>query len=196
MILRQFLALILELLSKAVTKPSSGSYMKDVVDGLEPVTKISFILAPFLWLFNSIMEKITTWSLTNDDYIISVLYAIFADWLLGVTKHVWLGTFSIKKNIGGLLLKVFLVVLGGVLFEALNMFFINFPAIGQWLEIIARVTVFLYPALSALESIWILSGKRFPSKRLLDKIRGFYENPTKETAESLVSTKENTQDNE
>ena len=44
------------------------------------------------------------------------------------------------------------------------------------LTIVTRVIVFLYPAVSAWQNIYIVSDERFPPKAWMDKINRFNEN--------------------
>jgi len=44
------------------------------------------------------------------------------------------------------------------------------------LTIVTRVIVFLYPAVSAWQNIYVVSGERFPPKAWMDRINKFNEN--------------------
>jgi hypothetical protein len=44
------------------------------------------------------------------------------------------------------------------------------------LTIITRIIVFLYPAVSAWQNIYVVSGERFPPKAWMERINKFNEN--------------------
>ena len=91
--------------------------------------------------------------------------AVLIDWFFGIWKHLEKRTFSFKKNATGLILKIALTVGAGMLFEGLNSIVKDSADIVVLsLSIVTRVIVFLYPAVSAWQNIYIVSGERFPPK--------------------------------
>ena len=135
--------------------------------------KLGVILTPFIFVW----EKLSKWGITNQDYVLVVVAAILIDWVFGVWKHLKKRTFSFGKNAGGLILKLALCVGAGMLFEGLNSIVKNSAdVIVVSLTIITRVIVFLYPAVSAWQNIYIVSDERFPPKAWMDKINRFNEN--------------------
>ena len=123
--------------------------------------KISLAVTPFLFIW----DKIVKWGIPNQDYILIVLMAILLDWFFGIWKHLEKRTFSFKKNATGLILKIALTVGAGMLFEGLNSIVKDSADIVVLsLSIVTRVIVFLYPAVSAWQNIYIVSGERFPPK--------------------------------
>ena len=135
--------------------------------------KISLIISPFLFVW----DKIVKWGIPNQDYILIVLMAILIDWFFGIWKHLEKRTFSFKKNATGLILKIALTVGAGMLFEGLNSIVKDSADIVVLsLSIVTRVIVFLYPAVSAWQNIYIVSGERFPPKAWMDRINKFNEN--------------------
>ena len=135
--------------------------------------KISLAVTPFLFIW----EKIVKWGIPNQDYILIVLMAILLDWFFGIIKHLQKRTFSFKKNASGLILKIALTVGAGMLFEGLNSIIKDSAHIVVLsLTIVTRVIVFLYPAVSAWQNIYVVSGERFPPKAWMDRINKFNEN--------------------
>lgn len=135
--------------------------------------KISLIISPFLFVW----DKIVKWGIPNQDYILIVLMAILLDWFFGIIKHLQKRTFSFKKNALGLVLKIALTVGAGMLFEGLNSIVKDSADIVVLsLSIITRVIVFLYPAVSAWQNIYVVSGEKFPPKAWMDRINRFNEN--------------------
>ena len=82
-----------------------------------------------------------------------------------------------KKNASGLILKIALTVGAGMLFEGLNSIVKDSADIVVLsLTIVTRVIVFLYPAVSAWQNIYVVSGERFPPKAWMDRMNKFNEN--------------------
>lgn len=135
--------------------------------------KISLAVSPILFIW----DKIAKWGIPNQDYILIVLMAILLDWFFGILKHLQKRTFSFKKNASGLILKIALTVGAGMLFEGLNSIVKDSADIVVLsLTIVTRVIVFLYPAVSAWQNIYVVSGERFPPKAWMERINKFNEN--------------------
>ena len=135
--------------------------------------KISLAVSPFIFVW----DKIVKWGIPNQDYILIVLMAILLDWIFGIVKHLQKRTFSLKKNSSGLILKIALTVGAGMLFEGLNSIVKDSAHIVVLsLTTITRIIVFLYPAVSAWQNIYVVSGERFPPKAWMDRINKFNEN--------------------
>lgn len=135
--------------------------------------RISLAVTPFLFIW----DKIVKWGIPNQDYILIVLMAILLDWFFGIIKHLKKRTFSFKKNASGLILKITLTVGAGMLFEGLNSIVKDSADIVVLsLTIVTRVIVFLYPAVSAWQNIYVVSGERFPPKAWMERINKFNEN--------------------
>lgn len=145
----------------------------DLSAKLSGAFRISLAVTPFLFIW----EKIVKWGIPNQDYILIVLMAILLDWFFGIIKHLQKRTFSFKKNASGLILKIALTVGAGMLFEGLNSIVKDSADIVVLsLTIVTRVIVFLYPAVSAWQNIYIVSGERFPPKAWMERINKFNEN--------------------
>ena len=145
----------------------------DLSTKLSGALKVSLIISPFIFVW----DKIVKWGIPNQDYILIVLMAILLDWFFGIWKHLEKRTFSFKKNATGLILKIALTVGAGMLFEGLNSIVKDSAdIIVVSLTTVTRVIVFLYPAVSAWQNIYIVSDERFPPKAWMDRINKFNEN--------------------
>ena len=135
--------------------------------------KISLIISPFLFVW----DKIVKWGIPNQDYILIVLMAILLDWFFGIWKHLKKRTFSFKHNALGLIIKIALTTGAAFLFEGLGTIVKDSAdIIVVSLTTVTRVIVFLYPAVSAWQNIYIVSDERFPPKAWMDRINKFNEN--------------------
>ena len=135
--------------------------------------KLSLIASPFILIW----DKLVKWGVPNQDYILIVLGAILVDWFFGIWKHLKKRTFSFKQNAFGLIIKVALTTGAAFLFEGLGSIVKDSAdIIVVSLTTVTRVIVFLYPAVSAWQNIYIVSDERFPPKAWMDRINRFNEN--------------------
>ena len=135
--------------------------------------KLSIIAYPFILIW----DKLVKWGVPNQDYILIVLGAILVDWFFGIWKHLKKRTFSFKHNAFGLIIKIALTAGAAFLFEGLgNIVKDSADIIVVSLTTVTRVIVFLYPAVSAWQNIYIVSDERFPPKAWMDRINKFNEN--------------------
>ena len=145
----------------------------DLVTKFTSAFKISLIAYPFIFLW----DKLVKWGIPNQDYILIVLGAILVDWFFGIWKHLKKRTFSFKQNAFGLIIKIALTTGAAFLFEGLNSIVKDSAdIIVVSLTTVTRVIVFLYPAVSAWQNIYIVSDERFPPKVWMDRINKFNEN--------------------
>lgn len=135
--------------------------------------KLSLIASPFILIW----DKLVKWGIPNQDYILIVLGAILFDWFFGMWKHLKKRTFSFKQNAYGLIIKISLTTGAAFLFEGLGSIVKDSAdIIVLSLTTVTRVIVFLYPAVSAWQNIYIVSDERFPPKAWMDRINKFNEN--------------------
>lgn len=140
------------------------------ISSIWATTKFAFILTPFLLVW----DKISNWSVANSDYILVVLGAVLVDYIFGTIKHLWfLKDFTFKGNATGLVMKLGLATAGGFLFEGLSHLTQESDWLFSSLKITTRVIIFMYPAMSAWENLYIVSGEKFPPKAWIDKMNLF-----------------------
>lgn len=139
--------------------------------------KASFWLAFLVSPVGVFIHDLHKWRLDNSDYIFVVLGAIIIDHALGTIKHAFYDRdFELKKNIVGLLTKVSLVLIGGFLFEGMNTIVTKDSMIKDYLEIVTRLMVFIYPAGSAFTNMSVISKGKFPPASWLLKLNQFNKN--------------------
>lgn len=135
--------------------------------------KLALLISPIAFSF----EKLAKWTIQNEEYILAVLVAIIIDHASGSIKHAFFDKdFSFKENIFGLLLKVFVVVSGALLFEGINIIIEKQNIITDYLNIVAHLMVFLYPAGSAFANCSVITNGKFPPKSWLDRLNAFQQN--------------------
>ena len=150
----------------------------NIADGDLPTKFLSALkLSLFAYPFILILDKLVKWGVPNQDYILIVLGAILVDWFFGIWKHLKKRTFSFKQNAFGLVIKIALTTGAAFLFEGLGTIVKDSAdIIVVSLTTVTRVIVFLYPAVSAWQNIYIVSDERFPPKAWMDRINKFNEN--------------------
>lgn len=137
------------------------------------LTLLSLSLGTLAWCFG----KITGWTLSNADYIAGVLTCIAVDHIIGTIYHaIKKRDFSFKKNVLGLLTKVSFCAASVILFEIIHNAMVNVPWCYQYLKVITRLTVLLYPAGSAFMNMSALTNGVFPPLGWIKKIKAFNEN--------------------
>lgn len=139
--------------------------------------KTSIIIGAAVSPFVYVLDKVNAWSLLNRDYIFAVLLAITIDHVIGTIYHGFKAKdFTIKKNLIGLTTKLGLCVLNGVLFEMLNGMTVNHKWLYDYLLLVTRLIVFLYPAGSAMVNSSKLTNGVFPPMGWMDWIKNFQKN--------------------
>jgi len=124
-----------------------------------------------------LFETLSNWLIDNSAYIGFVLFAIVVDHILGSAVHLWVKRdFSFKKNIIGIFVKLGLVFTVGVLFEGFQYIYPEDNVITDYLSLITRLMVFLYPAGSAFMNCAILTKGKFPPIGWINKISKFNQN--------------------
>ena len=137
----------------------------------------SFKIAVIASIPTIMLSKLTSWTITNQDYIIGVLACITIDHLIGSIFHAFkLKDFSLKKNICGLITKVGLCAASVILFEIIHDSVKEATFIYNYLKTVTRLIVILYPAGSAFINMSYLTNGSFPPIGWLKKIKSFNEN--------------------
>lgn len=125
----------------------------------------------------SLFDRFTGWYIDNQIFLTMVFLAVAIDHILGSFVHYYIvHDFSMKKNLRGLLIKGFSVCAGYVLFEMVRQIVSDVQFIAIYFKVVLQLTVILYPVLSALKNISIISGGAFPPKIWFTKFENFNKN--------------------
>lgn len=161
--------LILIFISKHLFIIHTGTFLAKV--------KSTFFLGVGVSPIAYVIEQITSWSLKNQDYILFVLGAIAIDHILGSILHAFYKRdFTWRKNLEGLIIKISLAVAMGFLFEGVNHLIKEDSFIKNYLVMVLRLSVFLYPASSAFMNSSVITNGKFPPTGWINKIRAFNSN--------------------
>lgn len=154
-----------------LTVKSTLLFMK-LNDSLLFYTKVSTIISIPAWIF----IMITEWTLSNKDYITGVLVCIAIDHIIGSAYHLFKKRdFKMGKNAKGLLIKLSFCVGSIILFEIIHDTVRNVPFIYEYLKVITRLIVILYPAGSAFVNMSEITNGIFPPIGWIKKIHTFNE---------------------
>lgn len=117
---------------------------------------------------------VSEWISENGGYIFFVSVAVAIDHVLGSAVHLFVKKdFSAKKNLSGIVVKIGLVLCIGVLFEGFQFIYKEDNFVSDYLTIISRLMVFLYPAGSAFMNSAILTKGAFPPVGWIQKVSKF-----------------------
>lgn len=122
----------------------------------------------------SLLDRLFGWYIDNQVFLTMVFSAVVIDHVLGSFVHFQIKhDFSIKKNLNGLLTKGFSVCAGYVLFEMIHQIVDDVEFIAIYFKVILQLTVMLYPVLSALKNLSIITGGKFPPNAWFVKFDSF-----------------------
>lgn len=142
----------------------------DIILRIKTTIIMSFALSPVTWF----LDRLTQWTIDNEEYVAIIVFAIAIDHLLGTLYHAfWAKDFSLKKNVSGLMVKLVIVVTMGYLFEGLNELMHDHEGLKEYTIMVCRLMVFLYPAGSAFRNSYEMTGRRFPPIGFMEKLEEF-----------------------
>lgn len=122
-------------------------------------------------------DTLHQWKENNLIYVLGVLACIAFDHALGSYVH-WKikRDFSLKENAKGLILKISLCGISIVMFDIIGSIVKEVSLVYDYLNIVTKLVVILYPAGSAFMNMSEISNGKFPPKAWLRKIKNFNTN--------------------
>lgn len=133
----------------------------------------SFQLALVPAVGMTISERITGWYLESYVFIFMLGFAIIADLVAGIWKHMKFNTFSPKKMIIGFSQKIGLVILVYFLTEAFIQIIADADLDSIYFKVATKIMIFVYPAGNALVNVGIITNGKFPPLAFLKKFEKF-----------------------
>lgn len=134
----------------------------------------SFKLSAITGFSLSIIPFLNNWFESNIDYVFFSLLAVAIDHALGSYVHKFIKKkWDWKKNISGFSVKLSMVVSVGLLMEALAHITIQDNLIYTYIKMVGRLIVILYPVISALKNVKIITKGAFPPDALVGKLEAF-----------------------
>lgn len=130
----------------------------------------------------TLLERLTSWYITNQVFMTFVFLAITIDHILGSYVHFQIKRdFSFKKNLQGLLQKGFSVVAGYVLLEMIHQIVKDVDFIALYFKVLIQLMVMLYPIGNAMGNLSIITKGKFPPIGWMRKLEKFNEDLDLET---------------
>ena len=143
-------------------------------------------------IFVTISEGFTKWYIVNQWFMVFVFCVIAIDHLLGSIVHAFYKRdFTFKKNLSGLLTKIGACIAGYIMFIMMHEIIKDVDYIAIYFKVLLQLTVFIYPAGSALGNLSILTGGKFPPIGWMNKIAKFQENLELENFKTKKNESEN-----
>lgn len=151
--------------------------------------KLSGIMGIFIAVGVNVSDVFSKWLSENIDYVVIALGLVAIDHLLGSGVHQWLKKdFQWAKNIIGLLIKLSMVLCGGLIFEGLAHITKEQDLVYTYLKMTTRLIVCIYPGLSAMRNMNLVTRGVFPPAALVGKFDNFQKDLS---VEKLKKGKEN-----
>lgn len=121
----------------------------------------------------SISERFTGWYIESFVFITMLGFALIADLIVGIWKHMRNGSFSPKKMLTGFCQKMGLVILVYFLTEAFIQIISDADLDSIYFKVASKIMIFIYPAGNALVNIGIITEGKFPPLAFLKKFEKF-----------------------
>lgn len=155
-------------------------YIEIILDKINEMPKfpaqilLSAILSAAPAIPISMLDRLSGWYINNQVFLSIVFGAVVIDYLLGSIVHYFVKKdFNGWKNLAGLLKKGFSVCAGYVLFEMVHQIVSDVEFIAIYFKVVLQLSCLLYPTLSALKNVSILSGGEFPPAIWFKKFESF-----------------------
>jgi hypothetical protein len=140
---------------------------------IKATTLLAIPLSTAAWLIN----QAANWGISNQEYIAGVLTCIAIDHMIGSIYHAFkVRDFTFKRNAAGLTAKLALCAASAILFEIIHHTLKDIPLVYDYLKIVTRLIVILYPAGSAFMNMSALTNGAFPPLGWIKKIKEFNQN--------------------
>lgn len=141
----------------------------------------------------SVSERFIGWYLESYVFIYMLGFALIADLIAGIIKHMKFHTFSPKKMIAGFAQKIGMVILVYFLTEAFIQIISDADLDSIYFKVATKIMIFIYPAGNALVNIGIITDGKFPPLAFLKKFEKF--NKTLDISDlNLKSKKDESED--
>lgn len=121
----------------------------------------------------SVSERMLGWYFESYVFIWMLCFAIIADLIAGIWKHLKNGSFSPKMMIMGFCQKIGLVILVYFLTEAFIQIIADADLDSVYFKVASKLMIFIYPAGNALVNVGIITNGKFPPLGFLKKFEKF-----------------------
>lgn len=131
--------------------------------------------AIFGFISTFVFPDLQNWFDQNQSYVSIALGCIAVDHVLGTLVHSknYKNDFDWRKNITGFGVKISMVVAFAFLMEGLAHVTIEDDMIYKYIKMSGRILVILYPGMSAMRNIKIVTNGVFPPDAIIGKLENF-----------------------
>lgn len=136
--------------------------------------KLSGIMGIGGMVMINVSDFLDTWLNENVSYVVIALGLVGLDHFIGsITHQFFLKDFCWKKNIIGLLIKLSMVLCGALIFEGIAHITKETDLVYVYLKMTTRLVVCVYPGVSAMKNMRVITNGVFPPAALVGKFDGF-----------------------
>lgn len=130
--------------------------------------------AIFGFISTFVFPGLEDWFVVNKSYVNIALGVIIVDYILGCYVHGRIKyDWDWRKNITGFGVKISMVVAFAFLMEGLAHVTIEDDMIYKYIKMSGRILVILYPGISAMRNIKIVTNGAFPPDAIIGKLENF-----------------------
>ena len=143
---------------------------------LEVTLGMTFIFAPMCWLIEKLIALFGIYESViykDTEFMAILVLCLISDMILGVWKHWKLCTFDFKELYTGVATKTAVSFLGMVIFNAFASIMNVIPELYIGFMLIGKVANLVYVGGSALNSMYVITGGKFPPVAFMDRLKKF-----------------------
>jgi len=147
---------------------------------MEVSIAMAILLSPFAFVLSKIGEYALGFApifAKDADFFRVIMLFLFADLVLGVWKHWEQKTFDWKRLYTGFIEKVFVSLIGMVMFNAVAGIkeFQEIQTLESWFVLTGKMMNLFYIGGSAFSSMYVITGGKFPPIGFMKRLKSFNE---------------------
>lgn len=134
---------------------------------------VSLVVSPIAWLLTYILGYANKVLLRDHDFIAGIVTVVIIDGIMGAWKWIKLSKFNEKKLAIGIIEKLAICIFAMVIFNTLILAAGDHPDIVSYMNLLAALTILIYPALSAFKNMFFITNGKFPPIGWMRKMESF-----------------------
>lgn len=141
---------------------------------------VAILLSPLVLIISNLSEYLLGFApilVKDSDFLRIIILFLFFDLVLGAWKHWEQKTFDWKRLYTGFLEKVFVSLIGMVLFNAVSSIkeFQEIHDLERWFILTGKLMNLFYIGGSAFSSMYVITGGKFPPIGFMKRLKSFNE---------------------
>lgn len=163
-----------ELLNRVLGGANKHDLIQSIIQKLYSCLSLAIPIALPLSLISGVMDGLNAWVIDERMYLWAVGLCITGDHIIGSWYHLKVKKdWNSGKNAWGLVGKISLCVIAGSMFESIAIVLKDMPLVYDYLKIVTRLMVLLYPAGSAFMNMSEITNGKFPPIGWVNRIKAF-----------------------